>query len=78
MKSEVEIALDELKKAMHKYDLIVRPYIAFMNPDDVELFKKVNPFIEKKIVLQPTPWIEKGKVYVMKRRDLEINYRNLS
>lgn len=76
--TDKEIALDELKKAIHKYDLIIRPYIAFMNPDDVELLKKFNPFIEKKIVLQPTPWIEKGKVYVMKRKDLEINYRNLS
>ena len=45
--TDKEIALDELKKAIHKYDLIVRPYIAFMNPDDVELLKKFNPFIEK-------------------------------
>ena len=69
--TDKKITLNELIKAMHKYDLIARPYIAFMNPDDAELFKKDNPFIEKKIVLQPTPWMEKGKAIVMKRTDLE-------
>ena len=67
-----KITLDELINAVHKYDLTARPYIAFMNPDDAELVKEANSFIEKKIVLQPTPWMEKGKVIVMKRTDLEI------
>lgn len=70
--TDKKITLDELIKVMHKYDLIARPYIAFMSPGDAELFKKANPFIKKKIVLQPTPWMEKGKVIVMKRTDLEI------
>lgn len=59
-------------EAYHKVDLINRSYIAFIHPDVLEALKEANPEIEKKIVLQPTPWIAKDKCYIMKRIDLEI------
>lgn len=66
------MTVEELKSAIHKFDLATRPCIIFLHPDDAEVLKKDLPDIEKSIVIQSTPYAEKGKCYLMKRKDLEL------
>lgn len=63
--------IEDIKQAIHKVDLIKRPYIAFLHPDDAEAVKACLPKIEEEIVIQPTPYVEKGKGVCIKREDLE-------
>ena len=63
--------IEDIKQALHKVDLINRPYIAFLHPDDAEAVKACLPRIEEEIVIQPTPCVEKGKGVCIKREDLE-------
>lgn len=63
--------IEDIKQAIHKVDLIKRPYIAFLHPDDAEAVKACLPRIEEEIVIQPTPYVEKGKGVCVKREDLE-------
>lgn len=63
--------IDDIKNAIHKLDVIKRPYIVFMNPDDAEKLRNVMPKIEDSIVIQSNVFIEQGKSVVMKRESLE-------
>lgn len=63
--------VDDIKQAIHKVDLINRPYIAFLHPDDAETVKAILPRIEEEVVIQPTSYVERGKGVAIKREDLE-------
>lgn len=65
------MTIEDIKEAIHKVDLIKRPYIAFLHPDDAEALKAALPRIEEEIVIQSTPFVEKGKGVAIKREDLE-------
>lgn len=65
------ITIEDIKQAIHKVDLINRPYIAFLHPDDAEAIKACFPRIEEEIVIQTVPYAEKGKAVCIKREDLE-------
>ena len=66
--------IQDIKEVVHKMDLINRPYVLFLNPDDAETVKVLSPEIEKEFVLQVNPCLENGKCIVMKREDLEKIY----
>ncbi len=66
-----DMTVDEIKQAIHQWDLINRPCIIYLHPDDTELLKKALPDIEKKILIQSTPFVERGKGYLMERKVLE-------
>ena len=63
--------IEDIKQAIHKADLALRPYIVFVHPDDEEAIKSAMPEIESKIVVQTIPYLEKGKAICMKREELE-------
>lgn len=65
------IKAKDIKDALHKLDLIKRPYIVFMNSDDADTVRASIPKIEKDIVIQSVDYIEPGKSFVMNKRDLE-------
>lgn len=67
------MTVEELKFAIHKFDLVSRPCVIFIHPDDAELLKKSFPDIEKSIVIQATSYVERGKCYLAKRKDLELD-----
>ena len=67
-----EITKEEILKKLHEMDLEARPYIIFVNPDDFEKIKNAIPEIEEKFALEKNSYIERGKIYLMKRKDLEI------
>ena len=63
--------IEDIKQTLHKVDLINRPFIAFIHPDDAEAIKNLSSKIEK-VVIQPTPCVEKGKCVCVKREYLEL------
>lgn len=67
----MKILIEEIKRALYKVDLVLRPKIVFMNPLDAKTIKDAFPEIEKMIVIQETEAIESGKAVVMNRETLE-------
>jgi Fe-S oxidoreductase len=65
------ISVETIKQVLHKLDLMSRPYVVFMHPEDAEAVKASYPEIEDKAVIQITPFMEKGKAIIAKREDLE-------
>ena len=66
------ISVEAIKQVFHKLDLMSRPYVVFMHPEDAETVKASYPEIEDKAVIQLIPFMEKGKAIIAKREDLEI------
>lgn len=64
--------IEDIKLILHKIDLVNRPYIVYLHPDDAEMLKMELSEIEKKTVIQITPLIEKGKCICMLREKLEL------
>lgn len=62
------MTIDEIKKALYKADLELRPNIIFVNPLDAKTIKDAVPGIDEKIVLKESDLVEKGKAYVIDRR----------
>lgn len=67
-----KITKEEFLKKLYEMDLELRPNIIFMNPEDFEEIKNAIPEIEEKCILEKNNCIERGKMYLMKRKDLEI------
>lgn len=63
--------IDDIKNAIHRFDLAKRPYIIFLNPKDAEDLKVQMPEIEDSLVIQPTEYVERGKGVLMERKTLE-------
>lgn len=62
------MSVEEIKRALHKADLALRPNIVFVNPADAKTIKDAVPEIDKKIVIKETEFVEQGKAYVIDRR----------
>lgn len=71
-KAQTKPTIEEFEQALHKADLVLRPSIVFLNPDDAEAVKEAFPRIEEEIVIQSSHYVEKGKGIVMKREDLDL------
>lgn len=68
----MKIKKEEFLKKLHEIDLELRPNIIFVNPKDFEEIKNAIPEIEEKCILEKNNCIERGEMYLMKRKDLEI------
>lgn len=67
----MRMSIEEIKRALYKADLALRPKIVFMNPLDAKTIKDTFPEIEKTIVIQETEALESGMSVAMDRKDLE-------
>ena len=65
------MTIDEIKQALHKADLQLRPWIMFVSPSDAKAIKEALPRIEE-VVIQETDAIESGKAIAIERKKLEI------
>ena len=63
--------IEDIKEAIHRMDLLVRPYVVFMHPDMYEEVKKIYPNMEEEYQVEVFPWLDKDKAYLMKREELE-------
>lgn len=64
------MTIDEIRQALNKADLMLRPNILFVNPSDAKIIRDAIPNIDMKIILTETDYIEKGKSYLMNRKSL--------
>lgn len=62
------MTIDEIKQALYKADLTLRPNILFVNPSDAKAIKDAVPEIDGEIVIKESERVEKGKAYVIDRR----------
>jgi len=65
------MTIDEIKHAIHKADLQLRPWIVFANPTDAKAIKEALPRIEEEVIIQETEAIESGKAIAIEREKLE-------
>ena len=65
------MTIEEIKQAIHKADLQLRPWIVFASPSDAKAIKEALPRIEEEIVIQETEAIENGKAIAIERKKLE-------
>lgn len=69
MKSEEFAA--ELRQAVHKFDLVIRPYILLLNPVDKKRILEAVPDLEDRYVVYELSTITSGKAYVIDRAKME-------
>lgn len=63
----VKLNNKEIQDALHKADLLLRPYIVFINPNDKEKILSAMPDIEKIVVLETTNAVEQGQAIRINR-----------
>ena len=74
----VKLNNEEIKDALHKADLLLRPYIIFINPNDKEKILSAMPDIEKSVVLETTNALEQGQAIRINREELEFYIQGAS
>lgn len=62
---------DDIKEIIRISDLLMRPYALILHPDDAEVIRDGFPEIEKEFVLQVSPYQERGKCILFRRKDIE-------
>ena len=65
------MTIEEIKQALHKADLALRPWIVFASPSDAKAIKEALPRIEEEVVIQESECIEQGKAVAIKREKFE-------
>lgn len=68
--------IEDIKKSVHDFDLINRPYVLYYNPKDNDLLQKVVFTIGDKMVLQETGLVKPGQVLLVDRVKVEEYYYN--
>ncbi len=68
----VKLNNEEIQDALHKADLLLRPYIIFINPNDKDKILLAMPDIEKSVVLETTNALEQGQAIRINREELEV------
>ena len=69
--AKTRLSIDDIKQTIHNIDMIRRPYVAFLNPDDAAVVKEAYPAIEDKLLIEESKEIERGKGIVIERKYLE-------
>lgn len=66
-----DIRLEDIKEAIHRMDLLMRPYVVFMSPENYEAVKAMFPNFEDEYQVQTVEWLEKDKCILIPRKELE-------
>ena len=70
-RKKIEMTIEEIKQALHRADLALRPWIVFASPSDARAIREALPRIEEEVVIQETDAIESGKAIAIEREKLE-------
>ena len=62
------LTIQDIKEAIHKYDLLIHPYIIYCHPSVKDLLKECLGDTQ---MIEDIPWIEKDKVYLFDRAKIE-------
>lgn len=60
-----------IKELLKDADLVLRPNALFINPADRELILEAMPEVKDQYKIYMSGIVEKGKIYIMKRKDIE-------
>lgn len=63
---------EQLKEALLKADVILRPIVIYVNPLDEQALVEALGDIKERVVIKPCEIIERGKAYAINRKS--INY----
>lgn len=63
--------IEDFEKTIKEMDLILRPEVIFLNPEDAKVILSAFPRIEEEYEIVTLSYLERGKAYVFKRKDLE-------
>ncbi len=64
---------EQIKEAAHKFDLLMHPYVVYVNPLQKEMLEKALKEIDggDQFVIMETPFVENRQILVAERRKLE-------
>lgn len=70
--NEVE-QVRKIKDALHEMELLEKPFALFIHPNDYQKMQEVGVPEEalRRYKIVETPWMDQGKVLVVKRREME-------
>ena len=60
-----------LIEAIKQADIMLRPIIIYVNPQDEELIAKALEEVKEQVVIKPCNLVEAGKAYAFNRQDLD-------
>ena len=71
--------IEDIKVAIHKWDLISRPYALYYNPKDKEVIQEIlaTP-VGDNLLPTETPLIKPGRVLLVDRAKVEDYYKEMS
>lgn len=71
--------IEDIKVAIHKWDLINKPYSLYYNPKDKEVIQEiiVTP-VDDRLLTAETPLIKAGQVLLIDRAKIEDYYKEMS
>lgn len=61
-------SIQDIKEAVHKYDLLIHPYIIYCHPSIKDQLKE---WLGNTQIIEDIPWIDKDKVYLFDRAKIE-------
>lgn len=62
---------EEIKQALEKMDVLLRPFAIVCNPVDANLFKEALPDLDERMKLYTSSVIDPGQAYIINRSQLE-------
>ena len=69
----MKITKEDIENTIHNLDLILHPFILFVNPSEEDRLKEAlkGTEFEEKVIVQPASVVEMGKAIIMDRKKLE-------
>ena len=79
MKMIAPFTIEDIKAAIHRWDLINKPYSLYFNPKDKEVIQEIiaTPVGDNSLLTE-TPLIQPGKVLLIDRAKVEDYYKEMS
>ena len=70
--NRIELAR-KIKDALHEMELLEKPFALFIHPNDYQKMQEAGVPEEalRQYKIIETPWMDQGKVFVVKRREME-------
>lgn len=71
--------IEDIKAAIHKWDLINRPYALYYHPNDKEVIQEIMTTpVGDNLLPAETPLIQPGQVLLIDRAKIEDYYKEMS
>ena len=63
-----ELTIEDIKEAIHKFDLLTHPYFIYCHPSIKDQLKK---YLGDTQIIEDIPWIDKDKIYLFDKVKIE-------